>query len=99
MAYGLRDHERKIENLKGVEEYLIEMTEPLDARAIADKAKSGKLEIVINQFAPKRARTFYLYYPQRSQVSAKASSIYRASEDGKLTVTSTCGKSAEKRHG
>ena len=38
--------------------------------AIADKIESGKLEIVLNQFAPKSAG-YYLYYPQRSQVQPK----------------------------
>jgi DNA-binding transcriptional LysR family regulator len=38
--------------------------------AIADKVRSGKLEIVLNQFAPTSAG-FYLYYPKRSQVLPK----------------------------
>jgi DNA-binding transcriptional LysR family regulator len=38
--------------------------------AIADKVKSGKLEIVLSQFGPSSAG-FYLYYPQRSQVQPK----------------------------
>jgi DNA-binding transcriptional LysR family regulator len=38
--------------------------------AIADKLKSGKLEIVLNQFAP-TSTGFYLYYPKRSQVLPK----------------------------
>jgi Cu2+-exporting ATPase len=38
--------------------------------AVADKIESGKLEIVLNQFAPKSAG-YYLYYPQRSQVQPK----------------------------
>jgi DNA-binding transcriptional LysR family regulator len=40
------------------------------ARAIADNVKSGKLEIVLNHFAP-TSTGFYLYYPQRSQVQPK----------------------------
>lgn len=38
--------------------------------AIADKVKAGKLEIVLNQFAPS-STGFYLYYPRRSQVLPK----------------------------
>ena len=38
--------------------------------AIADKVKSGKLEIVLNPYAPSSAG-FYLYYPQRSQIQPK----------------------------
>jgi len=38
--------------------------------AIADKIETGKLEIVLNQFAPK-SDGYYLYYPQRSQVQPK----------------------------
>jgi DNA-binding transcriptional LysR family regulator len=38
--------------------------------AITDKVDSGKLEIVLNQFAP-TSTGYYLYYPQRSQVQPK----------------------------
>jgi len=38
--------------------------------AIQDKIKSGKLEIVLNSFAP-TSTGYYLYYPQRSQVQPK----------------------------
>jgi DNA-binding transcriptional LysR family regulator len=38
--------------------------------AVAEKVKSGKLEIVLSQFATNSAG-FYLYYPQRSQVQPK----------------------------
>jgi DNA-binding transcriptional LysR family regulator len=38
--------------------------------ALQDKVRSGKLEIVLNQFAPASAG-FYLYYPKRSQVLPK----------------------------
>jgi hypothetical protein len=51
----------------------------LIARAIADKVKSGKLEIVLNQFAPTRTG-FYLCYPQRSRFSQSFSHCQRAPE-------------------
>jgi DNA-binding transcriptional LysR family regulator len=35
-----------------------------------DRLASGKLEIVLNQFAP-TSDGYYLYYPQRSQVQPK----------------------------
>jgi len=35
-----------------------------------DKAKSGKIEIVLKQFAP-TSTGFDLYYPQRSKVEPK----------------------------
>ena len=38
--------------------------------AIRDKVKTGKIEIVLHQFAP-TSSGFYLYYPQRSQVLPK----------------------------
>lgn len=38
--------------------------------AIKDKLKSGKLEMILNQFAPSSSG-FYLYYPSRSQVLPK----------------------------
>jgi DNA-binding transcriptional LysR family regulator len=38
--------------------------------AITDKIDSGKLEIVLKQFAPS-STGYYLYYPQRSQVQPK----------------------------
>jgi DNA-binding transcriptional LysR family regulator len=38
--------------------------------AITDKIEAGKLEIVLNQFAP-TSTGYYLYYPQRSQVQPK----------------------------
>jgi DNA-binding transcriptional LysR family regulator len=37
---------------------------------ITDKVESGKLEIVLNQFAP-NSDGYYLYFPQRSQVQPK----------------------------
>jgi DNA-binding transcriptional LysR family regulator len=38
--------------------------------SILDEVKAGKLEIVLDQFAP-TSTGFYLYYPQRSQVQPK----------------------------
>jgi hypothetical protein len=41
--------------------------------------KSGKLEIVLNQFAPTRTGV-YLYYPQRCKFSQSFSQCQRAPE-------------------
>lgn len=38
--------------------------------AVMDKVESGKLEIVLNQFAP-TSDGYYIYFPQRSQVQPK----------------------------
>ena len=38
--------------------------------AVKDKVRSGKLEVVLNQFACS-STGFYLYYPKRSQVLPK----------------------------
>ncbi|AFY02516.1 LysR substrate-binding domain-containing protein [Bdellovibrio bacteriovorus] len=38
--------------------------------AVSDKLNSGKLEVVLNQFAP-TSSGYYLYFPQRSQVHPK----------------------------
>jgi DNA-binding transcriptional LysR family regulator len=38
--------------------------------AVADKIKSGKLEVVLRPYAP-RSVGYFLYFPKRSQVQSK----------------------------
>jgi hypothetical protein len=63
----------------------------LNCSTIADKVISGKLEIVLNQFAP-TSTGFYLYYPQRSQVQPKLLRFQHVAPFDRIPEPASSGK-------